>query len=184
MQGLRGNRASESGGEMREAMAGMVKIMTAQAQLQQAELANRLKMLETEQTSARRDTSGQLGLVKTIFDLVDRRAPKGKPGGAAKFEDFVGALQLGMHFQQMREGKAEPDADWIERLAIPALEELGPGIVTIIAALFPDDKAKPIMEMLEQHLRTREAEAKAAAAAADNDRPTWTTTGETVPEDE
>lgn len=179
MKAIRGNEAAGSASEIREAIGAMVKMQTLQLQMQQTELANRLKLLDAQHNAGARSGGDTLSMIKTVFELADRRSGRQRGGGGTKPEDFIGMLQMGMHFQKMMSGDKPPEPDWAEKFFIPALQELGPGIVTVMAMLFPDDKAKPILEMLEQHLRTREAEAKAAAA---QEPETYDTTAEPVGE--
>lgn len=168
MRALKGHDSQGSSSEIREALAGMVKLQTLQLQMQQTELANRLKLFEAENRNRGGGAEEQFGLVTKILDVVDRRAGRGRNGKAPDASDFVGILQLGMHLAAAQNpSKDPPDNDWIERLFLPLVDQLGPGVVTLAAMLFPDDKAKPILEVLEQHMRTREAEAKAAAAEAE-----------------
>ena len=93
-------------------------------------------------------------LARTILDTEATKGP----------DHVIGRMHLAA---AQNPSKDPPDNDWIERLFLPLVDQLGPGVVTLAAMLFPDDKAKPILEVLEQHMRTREAEAKAAAAEAE-----------------
>lgn len=172
MRSLKGQDSHGSSNEIREALAGMVKLQTLQLQMQQTELANRLKLFEAENRHRGGGAEEQFGLVTKILDVVDRRGGRGRTGKAPDASDFVGILQLGMHLAAAQNPEKDPpDNDWIERLFLPLVDQLGPGVVTLAAMLFPDEKAKPILEVLEQHMRTREAEAKAAATEDEGPAP-------------
>lgn len=169
MRALRGHESQGSSSEIREAMAGMLKLQQAQLAMQQTELQNRLALFEAETKAKRGGTNDQLSLLTTVLDLVDKRGGRARSGKGPDASDFVGILQLGMHLAGARKEPERMDDDWIERLFLPLADQLGPQLVTMLAMLFPDEKAKIIIDTLSQHLKTREAEAKAAAAEDEPD---------------
>lgn len=168
MRALNGNEAHGRGSEMEKATAGMVKLMSVQLQMQQADMMMRLKLMETDARERGRDGNTQLEMLKTIWGLAEKRNAKSSNGnGAGKFEDFVGAMQLGMHFGKMADGRKKPSDESLREWVLPLVDSLGPGAFSLIAMMLPVEKAKMVNDFLEQHQRTREAEARAEADGDD-----------------
>jgi hypothetical protein len=155
----------------------MVKLMTLNMQAQSLDATARMKQMELEHKQARSDGNSQLATLKTILELVDKRTPKRSNGAGAKVEDFVGMLQMGMHFQKlMQEGKADSDSEEMRKWVLPIIDSVGPQLVGLAAMFLPKDKAELLTELLEQHLKTQEAR----ASAAGQEKETFDTTAEEV----
>ena len=180
MKGLRGGEAQGRGSEMGEAIGSMAKMMTLNMQAQAMEATARMKQLELEHKHSRSDSSSQLATLKTILELVDKRTPKRSGGAGARVEDFVGMLQMGMHFQKMmQDGKPEEsDAEQLRKWVLPIVDSVGPQLIGLAAMFLPKDKAELLTEVLEQHMKTQEARANAQG----ENRDTYDTTAEEVKE--
>jgi len=176
MKGLRGGEAAGRGSEMGEAIGSMAKMMTLNMQAQAMEATARMKQLELEHKHSRSDSSSQLATLKTILELVDKRSGKRTGAGGAKVEDFVGMLQMGMHFQKMMaDGKADSDSEEMRKWVLPIVDSVGPQLVGLAAMFLPTDKAKLLTDLLEQHLKTQEAR-----ASGEPEKETFNTTAEEV----
>jgi hypothetical protein len=161
---------------MGEAIGSMAKMMTLNMQAQAMEATARMKQLELEHKHSRSDSSSQLATLKTILELVDKRSGKRTGAGGAKVEDFVGMLQMGMHFQKMMaDGKADSDSEEMRKWVLPIVDSVGPQLVGLAAMFLPTDKAKLLTDLLEQHLKTQEAR-----ASGEPEKETFNTTAEEV----
>jgi hypothetical protein len=179
MKGLRGGEAHGRGSEMGEAIGSMAKMMTLNMQAQAMEATARMKQLELEHKHSRSDSSSQLATLKTLLEVVDRRSAKRSNGAGAKVEDFVGMLQMGMHFQKMmQDGKADvSDSEEMRKWVLPIVDSIGPQLLGLAAMFLPKDKAEMLTEVLEQHMKTQEARANASQGDA---KDTYETTAEEV----
>ncbi len=178
MKGLRGSEAAGRGSEMGEAIGSMAKMMTLNMQAQAMEATARMKQLELEHKVSRSDSNSQLSTLKTILEVIDKRTPKRSGAGGAKVEDFVGMLQMGMHFQKMmQDGKTDvSDSEEMRKWVLPIVDSVGPQLIGLAAMFLPTDKAQILTELLEQHMKTQEARANAAG----DEKDTYDTTAEEV----
>ena len=179
---MRSVRGGDSGGranELSSAIADFAKLMALQTQAATAQMTAQMKMLEVDSKRARGESSSQLNTFRTLLEIVDRRTPKRSAGAGAKVEDVIGLLQLGMHFQKaMSDGTADDDGDklgkWVNSI-MPLVDSVGPQLVGLIAMALPNDKAELVMEMVQEHIKSREA-----GATDDDESPTIDTTAEEV----
>lgn len=178
MRGLRGGEHAGRGSEMAEAIGSMAKMMTLNMQAQTMEASSRMKQLELEHKVSRSDSNSQLSTLKTILEVIDKRTPKRSGAGGAKVEDFVGMLQMGMHFQKMmQDGKTDiSDSEEMRKWVLPIVDSVGPQLIGLAAMFLPTDKAQILTELLEQHMKTQEARANAAG----DEKDTFETTAEEV----
>lgn len=163
MRGMRGGESQGRSNEMSSALSDFAKLITLQATAASTQTQTQLKAMELESKRLRSESSGQVSMLRTVMDLVDRRTPKGRSGGPTKVEDVLGLLQVGMSFQKAMSGAPETDdAEQLRRWVLPLVDSLGPQLIGLIAMALPKDKAALVTELLEQHLRTQEARASGA----------------------
>jgi hypothetical protein len=158
MDSLKGRRAQGNGTEIREMMQGMAAMTRMQMDMMAMELKQRMTLMDSQGKRESRESTGQMKMLTTILDLVDKRTPKGRTGGAGKFEDFVAAMQLGHHFASLQKG-ADNEGEELRKWVLPLVDSLGPGVIGAMAMFLPKEKAQMLSDLMEQHLKTRQAEA-------------------------
>lgn len=149
---------------LRETMSAMGKMMAMQLQLQ---TANALKA--NGAPAAQKDET--LAILKTVLEQ-SKPAPTRKELGLA---EFLPLLNMGMSIGTRMAGGAPITNPTGEKQVPPWLEVLPgladtigvPLIATIAQSVLPQDTAKAVLKLMEEHLETRRAEAEAEAAAAD-----------------
>jgi hypothetical protein len=166
--------------EMESATSAMLKSMNAMMQMQMADFKMRTMAAESEDRKAERTGNRELELLKFMATVMRPQKSNGNgSGGMGRFEDFFGALQLGMQLAGNAAGPArDEDENSLKSWLLPLADSLGPGLISVIAMMLPPDKAKMVSELLESHFRAREAEAQAQAQS--DDPPTIDTEGATV----
>jgi hypothetical protein len=186
MRALDGDRTKPS--EMEAATAAMLKGVGAMMQMQMADLKRAQMISEREDRQTERGQTQSLEMFKLVMPLLAKQnaAPKNgaSSSGMGRFEDFFGALQLGMQLAGNAAGAPPRDEDEssLRSWLLPLADSLGPGLISVIAMMLPPDKARMVSELLEAHFKAREAEANAAAGPESDDPPTVETEGQTVGE--
>jgi hypothetical protein len=182
-------KALDQGGskssEMEAATSAMLKGVTAMMQMSMADAKRQQMISEAEDRKAERGQTQSLEMLKMVLPIVAKQSNGGRPNGGAKemgrFEDFFGALQLGMSLAQNSGGSGPPkdeDENSLKSWLLPLADSLGPGLISVVAMMLPPDKARMVSDLLEAHFKAREAEA--VAQTQSDEPPTVDTTGETV----
>jgi len=172
--------------EMEAATAAMLKGVGAMMQMQMADLKRAQMVTEREDRKTERGQTQSLEMFKLVLPLLAKQNGPAKSNGnggsgMGRFEDFFGALQLGMQLAGNAGGAPPKDEDEssLKSWLLPLADSLGPGLISVVAMMLPPDKARMVSDLLESHFKAREAEANAAAQSSD-DPPTVDTEGVSV----
>lgn len=163
----------ENGSGFESAMSGMVKAMSAQQQMLSTAVQLQLQAMQAANAPAQARESSTMEMLKVFLPLLRPppapASPPRAPAAAGSTADLLTLLKFGM---ELGKGKGQGNGDappaWFDMLP-DLVDSVGPGILVVLAQLFPEDKAKQAMELMEQHMRAREAEAKARASEAETD---------------
>jgi hypothetical protein len=181
MKGLQGNENRSS--EIEKATAATLSTVRSMIELQMADAKMRAMTVEAQDRKQERGDTRSLDMFKLLIPVLTKQNASRAPseGGAGKFEDFVGAMQLGVQMAQAMNGNAptDPDKSTLEKWLLPIATELGPGLVSVFAMMLPPEQRQMASDLLESHFKAREAEAVAAAESSE-DPPTVETEGHTV----
>lgn len=155
-ESLKENLSGKRDDPIREAMASMVSSMTAMMTLQMQRMELEMKMADRV---AKPEREQQNSLMSLVTKLITQK--QGAPNGS--MQETLGLLQFGMQLARQVNPGAEPekDPDWLKATTMVS-ETMGPGLVATLAqAMLPADKAKVVIEAIEEHEKTRQAEAAA-----------------------
>lgn len=150
---------------MRDAIASMVKLMTLQMTQQQMQAAM------VAQSGAGQSKGG---LDSKVLELLERALrPEKQENG---FAQFLPLLQMGVNIGRGMAGGTVPNPEgdmppWM-RIVPELADTVGvPLVVTFAQALLGPEKAKDVVEAIQNHDNARRAEAEAEAAHAAKEEP-------------
>jgi hypothetical protein len=119
-------------------------------------------------------TSAQSTALNAIVEIAKEKikaaapaptaAPVAQP--AAGSAEALALLRFGMKIGAgaPNPGSLEDETKWLD-IVPQVIDSLGPGLIALAAGALPKEQGRQVLDMLEKHMRAREAEAKADAKA-------------------
>lgn len=143
---------------MTQAVSLQMQMMTAQREPAREESSQLLKLFELMQTQ-------QTNTLNLLLNRKETQASRTQPG---KFTDFVGAMQMGLELSAMINRGEDDRAKW-EQMIPKLVDSIGPGLIAVVAQAFPQEKSKMVIDLIESHMKARQAEAEADAGTVDTE---------------
>jgi len=117
-----------------------------------------------------------------LIELAKQKNPAANGSGSANFQEMMAVLSFGMTLAEKKSGKSIEDKEHPVWKMVPTIvDTVGvPLCCTLATAILGPEKAKPVIEAINQHTQARVEEARADQAVAGADPNVVDTQGATV----
>ncbi len=133
-------------------LSDLIKVITLSMTAQNQQLSSSLKVAEFHQKQNQPDQGMQALVMELLKDSLKK--PKKDSGGMGDVKNVLAVLELGGKLSGKGDGMA--DLEWWQEFIPTLLETCGPGAIALVAeATLESDKAKNVVELMQQHLKQK-----------------------------
>lgn len=130
----------------------LMKVIALQVTAQSQQLNSSLKVAEFHRDANKPDEGMQALMMELLKDSLKK--PKKESGGMGDVKNVLAVLELGGKLGAKGDGMA--DLEWWQEFLPTLMESCGPGAIALVAhATLKDDKAKNVVDLMDQHLKQK-----------------------------